>query len=73
MPSPVPFAKRLALFQAAQVRRKERKQKRKKARLLEYNRVWQWRYRRRLKREAREEERAELRYVLAAARELLIK
>jgi hypothetical protein len=61
------YAAKLARFQAAQARSKERRQERSKARKPEYNRIWLRRYRWRLKRDAREE----FEMVLRVAREII--
>ena len=63
----IPFDVKLARFQAAEARRKEREAQFAKTRERRRNRIKVRRYHRRKKREAREE----LRYVLAVARAVL--
>ena len=67
MSTPVPFAKRVARFQAKQARLKEREEEQAAARFLKRGRVYKRLYRRRKKRADLEE----VRYVLAAAREVM--
>ena len=66
----ISFQTKLARFRAAQVRRKEREERWKKARMRKRNRIRAKRYAQRKKREAREA-REELRFVMAYARAVL--